>query len=61
MCGPTLLVVTDLLPILEVCNTIRQLNEKVDGLLRYPPFKCSGLVIGGESLDFYFRNVVESL
>ena len=42
-------------------DTIKQLNEKVDGLPGRPPFQRRGLLIGGEHLDFYCRDILECI
>ena len=42
-------------------NNIQQLNDKVDGLPGCPSFQCRGFSIGGEQLDFYYRDVLECI
>ena len=43
-------------------RTPRELNNIIDKQLPgRPPFKCQDLVVAGETLQFYFRDVLESI
>jgi hypothetical protein len=40
-------------------NSTKQLNNIIDNVLPgRPPFECRNLVIGGETLELYFRDIL---
>jgi hypothetical protein len=40
-------------------NSTKQLNNIIDNVLPgRPPFECRNLVIGGEALELYFRDIL---
>jgi hypothetical protein len=40
-------------------NLTKQLNDIIDNVLPgRPPFECHNLVIGGETLELYFRDIL---
>jgi hypothetical protein len=40
-------------------NLTKQLNDIIDNVLPgRPPFECCNLVIGGETLELYFRDIL---
>jgi len=43
-------------------RTVKQLNNIIDNKLPgHPPFRCKELIIGGERLEFYYRDVIECI
>jgi hypothetical protein len=43
-------------------HTVKELNEKIDqNLPGRPRFQCKKLTVNGEPLEFYSRNVIESI
>ncbi|KAF8258427.1 hypothetical protein EI94DRAFT_1912347 [Lactarius quietus] len=69
MCGPTSSALADLLAIPEVVDrlglsyrTPKELNEIIDHKLAgRPPFQCHELIVAGETLHFYFRDILQSV
>ncbi|KAN0103742.1 hypothetical protein V8E52_011679, partial [Russula decolorans] len=68
MRAPTSSAMADLLAIPEVVqnlklsySTTRELNMFIDNLPGRPPFVCKELVMGGEHLKFYCREILPSL
>ncbi|KAI9433897.1 hypothetical protein H4582DRAFT_2112690 [Lactarius indigo] len=67
--GPTSSAITDLLAIPEVVNKLelsfrstKELNDIIDNKLPgRPPFRCHRFVIGGETLEFYYRDVLSCI
>ncbi|KAF8264342.1 hypothetical protein EI94DRAFT_1772698 [Lactarius quietus] len=61
MCGPTSSALAELLAIPEIVDrlglsyrTPKELNE----IIWRPPFQCHELVVAGETLQFYFRDIL---
>jgi Plavaka transposase len=42
-------------------STVKQLNDIIDGLPGRPPFLSKVYEIGGEALEFYYRDIVPCL
>ena len=42
-------------------STARELNQIIDTLPGRPPFKSQDFTIGGETLTFYFRDVMQCI
>ncbi|KAN0137995.1 hypothetical protein V8E53_004214 [Lactarius tabidus] len=69
MCGPSSWAVEELLAIPGVVDKLglsfsstKELNDIIDSALPgRPPFECRELVIGGETLELYFRDVLSCI
>jgi Plavaka transposase len=42
-------------------HSVKELNDVIDKLPRWPSFQCSKLIIGDEELEFYSRDVLECI
>ena len=42
-------------------RTVKELNSIVDDLPGRPPFKCQDVLIGNQTLQFHFRDVLHSI